>query len=133
MRTRFRFSLRLIIFGLVALIVITSMTAVAATNTIPSTRIDSQNLMYNINHLKPAACAGISVTNLVSGSGMLTGSEGNDLIIGGSGVDEINGLGGNDCILGGGGDDLFTGGDGNDVCVGGAGTDLFAGCEGEIQ
>jgi Ca2+-binding RTX toxin-like protein len=110
-----------------------SLTAVAATNTVPPTRVDSRSVFFDINHLKPAACAGITVTNLVTGSGALTGSEGNDLILGGPGADEINGLGGSDCILGGGGDDLINGGDGNDICIGGPGSDAFTDCEGEIQ
>jgi hypothetical protein len=133
MRIRFKFPLRFLIFGLVALIVITSMTAVAATNTVPATRVDSQSLSYNINHLKPSACAGITVTTLITGSGTITGTEGNDLIFGSPGADDINGLGGNDCILGGGGDDIIDGGDGNDVCIGGSGTDTFTDCEGEVQ
>lgn len=129
MRSPFRF----LIFGLLALIVITSMTAVAATNTIPSTRIASRTLAFNINHLKPSACAGLSLENLVTGSGTLTGTGGNDLILASSGGDTIDSLGGNDCILGGGGDDQITGGDGNDVCIGGPGTDTLAACEGEIE
>ncbi len=133
MRTRSRFPFRILFFGMIALIVITSMTAVAATNTVPATRVDSQSLSYNINHIKPSACAGITVTTLVTGSGTITGTEGNDLILGGPGADDINGLGGNDCILGGGGDDILNGGDGNDVCIGGPGTDTFTNCEGEIQ
>jgi Ca2+-binding RTX toxin-like protein len=130
---KLQFSLRFLIFGLAALVVITSMTAVAATNTIPSTRIGAQIVSFNINHLKPSVCAGFSVTTLVTGSVTLTGTEGNDLILGSSGADTIDGLGGNDCILGGGGDDSITGGDGNDVCLGGAGTDTFTECETEIQ
>jgi hypothetical protein len=40
---KLQFPLRFLIFGLAALVVITSMTAVAATNTIPSTRIGAQS------------------------------------------------------------------------------------------
>ena len=123
----------LLTIGLVALIVLTSMTAVAATNTVPSTRLSSALISFNINHLKPSACAGLSLTNLITGSGTLTGTEGNDLILASSAADTIAGLGGNDCILGGGGDDQITGGDGNDVCLGGPGTDTFITCEGESQ
>lgn len=133
MRFRFRLPLRYFVVGLAALLIISSMTAVAATNTVPPTRVDSQSIFFNINHLKPAACAGINVTNLVVGSGTIIGTEGNDLILGSFGADEIYGMGGNDCILGGGGDDIIDGGDGNDVCVGGPGSDTFANCEGEIQ
>lgn len=124
---------RLLIFGLVALIIITSITAVAATNTVPSTRVTAQMLSFNINQLKPSACSGITLTNLVTGSGTLTGTGGNDLILASSSADTIDGLGGDDCILGGSGDDSLTGNDGNDVCLGGLGNDVFTACEGEAQ
>lgn len=126
-------SLRFIIFGLLVLILITSLTAIAATNTVPATRLTDRTLPYNINHLKPSACAGWSLTALVTGSVTLTGTEGNDLILASSGSDTIDGLGGSDCILGGGGDDQIMGGEGNDACLGGPGTDSFIACEGESQ
>jgi len=125
--------LLLLIIGLVALLLFSSVTAIAATNTIPTTRLDTTMSSININDLKPSACAGQFLTNLVTGAGILTGSAGNDLIIGSSGVDAVDGLGGDDCILGGGGDDQLTGGDGNDICLGGPGTDIFTTCEGESQ
>lgn len=114
-------------------IVVTSVTAIAATNTVPATRLEDRSNSFNINHLKPSACAGITVTTLITGSGTLTGTSDNDLIIGGSGADAIDGGGGDDCILSGGGDDALTGGDGNDVCLGGPGTDSFSECETESQ
>ena len=109
------------------------MTAVAATNTVPATNVTYQTMSVGINDQKPSTCAGWVLTNLVTGSGTLTGTEGNDLILGSSGIDTIDGLGGDDCILGGGGDDLITGGDGTDVCIGGPGTDTFTTCETQIQ
>ncbi|MCL4272527.1 MAG: hypothetical protein KJZ77_01545 [Anaerolineales bacterium] len=133
MRRRFKLPLRHLIVGLVALLVLSSMTAIAATNTVPPTRVDNVAVSFNLNHIKPSACAGISVTNLITGSGTITGTEGNDLIFGSAGADEIYGLGGNDCIVGGGGDDMLDGGNGNDVCIGGAGDDVFENCEGEVQ
>ncbi len=125
--------LQLLTVGLIALLLFSSVTAVAATNTIPTTRVDTAVSSVDINDLKPSACAGLFLTNLVTGAGTLTGSAGNDLILGSSGVDAIDGLGGDDCILGGGGDDQLTGGDGNDICLGGPGTDTFSTCEGESQ
>lgn len=127
------FPLRLSIFGLIALIIFSSVTAIAATNTVPATRATDQTLPVGINDLKPSACTGWFLTNLVTGSGTFTGTEGNDLILGSSSADTIDGLGGDDCILGGDGDDLITGGNGTDVCIGGPGTDTFITCEGEIQ
>lgn len=128
-----RFTLRFLTFSLLALVIITTLTAIAATNTVPATRIDNKAISFQINHLKPSACAGLSLTTLVTGSGTITGTASNDLILASSGVDTIDGLGGNDCIVGGGGDDNINGGDGSDVCIGGSGNDIFTTCEGEVQ
>ena len=115
---------RLATYGLFTLILIGAMTAVAAANTVPSTRMTSQGRSIHINNFKPAACTGISLTSLVTGSGVITGTEGNDLILASSGADVIDGLGGDDCIVGGGG---------TDICTGGLGTDVFVSCEVENQ
>ena len=127
------FPLRISIFGLIALIIMSAMTAVAATNTVPVTRVTDETMPVGINDLKPSACAGLFLSNLVTGSGTLTGTTGNDLILGSSNIDTIDGLGGTDCILGGGGDDILTGGDGTDVCIGGPGTDTFTTCETQTE
>jgi Ca2+-binding RTX toxin-like protein len=127
------FALRLLTFGLVALIIISSATAFAAANIVQTTNVAHQTLNVNINDLKPSICAGWSLENLVTGAGVITGTEGDDLILGGSSMDVIDGLGGDDCILGGGGDDQITGGSGTDICVGGPGTDTFITCESESQ
>lgn len=124
---------RLMTYSLFIFILIGAMTAIAATNTVPSTRMTSQSRSISSNDFKPAACASINLTNLVTGSGTLTGTTGNDLMLGSSGQDTIDGLGGNDCILGGGGIDLITGGNGTDVCIGGSEIDLFFTCETQIQ
>ncbi len=130
---RIRSTLRFLTFGLVALIIISTMTAVAAGNTVPSTRMDSDVISFNINQLKPSACAGLTLTNLISSSGAINGTIGNDLISASANIDTVDGMAGNDCILGGGGDDMITGGDGVDVCIGGDGNDTFDQCETEIQ
>jgi Ca2+-binding RTX toxin-like protein len=127
------FALRLLTFGLAALIIISSATAFAAANTTPATNVGYQTVNVSINNLKPSTCTGLFLTNLVTGAGTLTGTEGNDLILGSPDIDVIDGLGGDDCILGGGGDDQVTGGDGTDICIGGPGTDTFINCEGESQ
>lgn len=128
-----RFTFRFLTFGLLSLLLLTTLTAIAATNTIPPTRIDSQVISYQINHLRPSACAGLNLSTIVTGAGVITGTASNDLILGSSSADVIDGLSGNDCILGGGGDDTITGGEGNDVCIGGPGDDVFETCEGEVQ
>ncbi len=119
--------------GALTLILFSVVTALTATNTVPPTRIGRTTLPIGLNDLKPSACGGILVTGLVTGAGVITGTDGNDLILGSPGADTIDGLGGNDCILGGGGDDSITGGEGSDICLGGPGADTFIACEGESQ
>ena len=60
----------------------------------------------------------------------LTGTPGNDLIMGFEGADKINGNGGNDCILGGTGADSINGNNGNDVIFGEGGADSINGNNG---
>ncbi len=127
------FPIQFFVFGLFILIIASVVTALAATNIVPPTRVTSQTFPITANDLKPSACAGLNLTDIISGSGTITGTSGNDLILGGPGNDTINGMGGNDCILGGGGNDTIDGGDGTDVCIGGPGTDTFANCETVIQ
>ena len=111
---------RLTTYGLFTLILIGAMTAVAAANTVPSTRMSSQEMSIHINELKPADCSAINLTSIVTASGAITGTEGNDLILASSSADVIDGLGGDDCIVGGGD---------TDICTGGLGTDVFVSCE----
>src|SRR5688572_1458378 len=128
-----RFVFRFLTVGLIALVLITTVTAIAATNTIPATRLTNQYFSISVNTLKPAACSGISLTSMVSGTGMISGTSGNDLILGSSAMDMIDGGGGHDCILGGGGIDTISGNSGNDVCLGGDGLDIFMTCETQSQ
>lgn len=127
------FALRLLTFGLVALIIISSVTAFAAANIVQTTNVTHQTMNVNIDDLKPSTCTGWTLENLVTGTGPITGTEYNDLILGSSGADSIDGLGGDDCIVGGGGDDQITGNSGTDICIGGLGSDTFTTCEGENQ
>ena len=121
--------IRFLTYSIFILILVSAVTAIAATNTVPSTRVINRDEYISINDLKPAACASMDLTNIVSGAGTLTGTAGNDLILGSSGADVIDGLGGNDCIVSGGGDDSLNGNDGNDVCLSGSGNDVFISCE----
>ena len=125
--------LRFLIVGLVVLILASSVAALAATNTVPATRLANLLNSVGVNNLKPSACAAISLTTLVTGAGTINGTGGNDLILGSSGADIIDGKGGADCILGGGGDDDIRGSKGGDVCIGGPGIDTFTNCETAIQ
>ena len=127
---RIRFTFQLMLFGLMLLVLVSVITAIAAANTIPPTRLDSQTKLITSNDVKPPSCASLDLRNIVSGSGTITGTNGNDLILGSAGDDTISGLGGDDCILGGDGNDRISGGDGNDICNGGGSAgDSFDTCE----
>jgi Ca2+-binding RTX toxin-like protein len=96
----------------------------AATNSVPGSRAGTSTSAITVDSLKPRpACNAITLTSLVTGSGIFNGTASADLITGSSGADTINGSAGDDCIVGGGGNDTFSGGLGNDVCIGGPGTD----------
>jgi hypothetical protein len=61
----------------------------------------------------------------------ITGTPGNDELVGTPGDDVICGLDGNDTIDGGGGDDVLLGGPGDDLIDGGAGDDTLGGGSGD--
>ena len=111
---------------LVVLVFVLAIASSAQTsaNTVAGTKLTQDSRTIGANDLKPTECAAITLTNLVTGSGTITGTPGNDLILGGSGVDTIDGVGGNDSLAGSGG---------QDVCIGGPGTDTFKKCETQIQ
>ena len=125
--------LQLVFLGLLALLVVSVVSAFAAGINVPASNVGQQSAPVTAEDIKPAACDGLYLTNIVSGSGAVTGTTGNDLIIGSAGTDTIDGDGGDDCILGSGGDDSLTGSEGNDVCLGGTGSDSFTDCETEAQ
>ncbi len=60
----------------------------------------------------------------------ITGTEGDDMLVGTACTDDIQGRGGNDIIDGRAGDDLIDGGAGDDHIVGGAGNDILRGGDG---
>lgn len=63
----------------------------------------------------------------------ITGTPGNDILVGTAADEVICGLGGNDVIRGGGGDDIGKGGAGNDTIYGGGGSDTLNGGAGNDQ
>src|SRR4051812_27809030 len=103
-----------------------------ASNVVPGSRLGQIVQPITVNDLKPPACAGITLTSLVTGSGIFAGTVGADLILGGAGVDTITGNNGDDCILGGGGLDQLSDNGGNDVCIAGRGGATYASCESQL-
>ena len=111
---------KIMIFGLIALILVSVVAAFAAGMVIEPSTVDRDSMSVSANDLKPSACSSINLNQIVEGSGIFNGTANSDLILGNSGDDTIDGGEGDDCILGG---------DGNDVCTGGAGNDIFVSCE----
>lgn len=108
---------------------------VAATNTVPPTRLDNVQVRSYVSNeplkaqdFAPPQCAPIR-SSLVRIVYMGVNSPGNqsELVLGRPQGEPINAGGGNDCVLGGGGNDTLSGGVGTDVLIGGPGTDSFNG------
>lgn len=124
--------LRFLFLGLLGLILVSVVSAFAAGLSVPASNIGQQTIAITVQDIRPDACKGLYLTNVIRGSGTITGTSANDLIIGSAGPDMIDGLEGDDCILGGQGDDQITGGEGTDICLGGSGMNIFLTCETEI-
>jgi Ca2+-binding RTX toxin-like protein len=125
---------RLLATGLFALVLVSMISASTAANSVPVTRAGISSRSIGPQDLKPAACASLTLTNLVTGSGAINGTNAADLVLGSSGIDTVLAGNGNDCVLGGGGADIINGGAGADVCIGGPGIDVFdISCETQIQ
>ncbi len=129
-----------------AVVLISVLTAVAAGNTVASSRADVNSAAVTGNDLKPDACRGINIENIVDIGAGESGTSANDLILGTANSDRvIRGGAGDDCILGGAGsesrffifpgiygeegNDVLIGGPGWDVCSGGGGNDTILECE----
>lgn len=111
--------------GMLTLILVSIISATAASNTVPRSNVGEHVGAIMANDLKPAECASLNLTAKLGGSGTINGTAAAELIVGSSGADRIDGLGGNDCIVGGAGNDTLIGGPGTDVCIGGTGNDTF--------
>ncbi len=120
---------RIITLGLLTISAL-AIFAIAATNTVNPSVAGQNDSSIDVNALKPDVCAGIILSGTIN-----VVDDGNNLILGTAGKDNLNGQGGDDCIIGGGGDDIIQGGAGNDVLVsdgdgmlnGGQGTDTCIG------
>jgi Ca2+-binding RTX toxin-like protein len=142
MKRRFRGKVLLVILAL--LTVLGAVTALAAANTVPITRIQSYLGPTIVpEDLKPAECSSIYVDEITAGSGTIYGTKSNNLILGSSLADTIYASNAGskwltNCIAGGAGDDIIygskkdeviLGGVGYDICYGGGGNDTFYSCE----
>lgn len=133
---------RIAIFGLITLLLVNVLWAVAASNSVPGSRLGSVGtpITDKANLFKPPEC-NFNITVIFvcpAGGGNCNAPAGGGnppkLILGSPYADVItSGGNGRDCILGGGGDDSINGGGGNDICFGGPGTDTFTNCETVFQ
>jgi hypothetical protein len=90
---------RLAALAVFALIWGTMASAMAAANTVPASKASDTTRPITANDLKPTACAGLTLSARVTGSGTFGGGAASELIVGGPGTDVISGNGGADCIL----------------------------------
>ena len=68
-----------------------------------------------------------AVTVQAVNSSTITGTNADEVLIGGSGDDTLNGGGGKDYLIGGAGNDILNGGAGDDILAGGLGKDTLTG------
>jgi len=109
-----------LIFALVlGPVVLGTLSATTASNTVPNTKLGTTAQVTGVTELRPYVCSVLAVTTLVTGAGnTLNGTNGSDLILARSSTRTINGKNGNDCIVGGSSARTIDGGSGNDVCIG---------------
>lgn len=132
-----RINHKTVLWILFILIFISTLTASAAANTVPTTRLAQMTTVMSANAIKPAACSGLNLSAILicpPAGGACNGTAASELILGSSAIDDIRADKGDDCILGGGGADAIRGEQNTDVCIGGPGTDSFhPTCETQIQ
>jgi Ca2+-binding RTX toxin-like protein len=122
--------LRLGLLASALLLIVVIAPALTASNPVPQTYLGRSTSSITANTLKPASCAGITLSTVALGSG----DNNANLVLGTATGQTIRGRNGDDCILGGAGNDTLRGDQGTDVCIGGPGTDTFnATCETQIQ
>ncbi len=116
------------VLALAGLVLMGALSAYTASNSVPPSRAGQFIADIGPNDLKPEACSGIHLTNVLVRIGpppVINGSEGNTLILT-SGVTRINARSGNDCIIAAGAVQI-DGGPGTNVCIGGPGS-TFTNC-----
>lgn len=118
---------RMFILTFSVLIIATLSSAIAASNTVDDSGAGYATRLITVNDLKPPECAALDLTTLIVGSGNMTGTNDNDLMLGSSGADDMDGGRGDDCVVGGAGNDILKGSNNKDVLLGGDGDDVLRG------
>ncbi len=129
---------RFLVVILLVLVLFGIGSARTASVSVPASLLDEDSQGISANDLKPADCAALNLTVVLSCPPNCTGTGANELILGDSARNTIYGGAGDDCILGGGGRDTIYGDGGTDVCIGGTQNDIFMpiftpSCETRIQ
>lgn len=136
---------RLLVLAVCVAMVWASFTALAAANTVDPSNAGDSVSFFHPAPVVPAECNGITGTSLLLGTAgpdvlagqnakdCVVGYGGNDILSGGNGSDVILGGPGNDTLYGDNGNDYIDGGPGFDTCYGGSGTDTFVNCEVWVQ
>lgn len=115
-------------------ILLSGAVAFTASNSVAPSKIGEDLIAQNVNDVKPSECDSITLSAIVQGTLLVTGTDANELMLGSIALDAIDGGAGDDCIMGGALDDTLVGGLGNDVCIGGGGTDVLdPTCEVQVQ
>jgi Ca2+-binding RTX toxin-like protein len=92
--------------------------AFTAANVVPATNIGQIAQAITPANLEPSECRGsITVTSVVAGSGTVTATAANQLVLGSSGVDTLTDAIGPACMVGGAGSDSFSGKNISDLCI----------------
>ena len=120
-----RKGVRFLVVILLMLVIFGIGSARTASISVPASGLDEDSQSISANDLKPAACAALNLTAVLSCPPNCTGTAANELILGSSSGETLSGGGGNDCILGGAGWNFFYGDAGTDVCIGGPDWDFF--------
>lgn len=111
----------------IALVLLGISSAFAASNVIYESGADDDSFTISANDLKPSQCGGLNLTNVVSGSGFIVGTNANDLILGSSSGDIVFARQGDDCVVTGAGNDILRGNNDNDYLLAGSGDDDLRG------
>jgi hypothetical protein len=131
--TRLALPRRALLLPILPLVLGLGVVATAST-TVPASKAGRRTQTITVNGVKPAACSGLTLAGITTGSGTFNDTGASNLVLGSAAADTIRGMGGDDCIVGGAGNDSLRGDGGTDVCIGGAGVDTFhPSCETQIQ
>lgn len=118
---------RIVFLVLFALILLTALTAVAATNDVSTSRVGASDSSIGTSNLIPPQCGSTTYSGINIG-GTIRGTNGKNMVyLGNAATNSLAGGNGDDCLLGGGGNDTLNGGSGKDILIGGPGSDT---CDG---